>query len=230
MYFRARLEDCSIAGSDVHVRAAGISFVLFWCHVLSMVISVLSHTDPGIGHSILWKLPVSLTEIFNPCLLNSPWTRGDSIQNACNSASRNSCPWTTGWNQQNMAINSHGFWSLLYPICNILAMSNGSWWKLSLEKKYSAVSGAPRCIRQFLALMLVWAQCSWRPLKLDLHNCNKMAGISLLLSCYPGAAFGEWTKVSEGFTSHSLYLQISHNFPSFLRRVARLTSWPTFPP
>lgn len=130
---------------------------------------------------------------------------------------------------QVMAINSHGFWFFLYPLCNVLGMSNGSWWKLSREKKYLVVSGAPHCKRQLLALMLIWALSapeapgSWPP-QLQQDGWNHF-----LLSCYPGAALGEWKKVAEGFTSHSLYLRISHNFSSFLRRVARLTSWPVFP-
>lgn len=76
MYFRAKLEDCTVAGSDVNVRGAGSSSVLFWCNMsypwsfqfCPMQTQELSRLYFG----SLLVVSVSITEIFNPCLLNSP--------------------------------------------------------------------------------------------------------------------------------------------------------------
>lgn len=107
-------------------------------------------------------------------------------------------------------------------------MPDGSWWKLSRQKEYLMVSGAPLYVRHFVALMLGlgFSQSSQCPRGLHPCKCSKVAGSGLLLSFCPGAERGQ--KASPCTlclqVQHCLKALTSSCLPSVWRRHARLTS------
>lgn len=107
-------------------------------------------------------------------------------------------------------------------------MPDGSWWKLSRQKEYLTVSGAPLYVRHFVALMrgLGFGQSSQCPRRLHPCKCSTVAGSGLLLSFCPGAERGQKASPSTLClqVQHCLKALTSSSLPSVWRRHARLTS------